>query len=380
MRAVSARFLSTIRGSHTALFRARVCSDFQTGTNPDGVEITVLGGDVRSSANADIRSTLNLVTSESWPRTAADLITPYGNEIYVERGLAYGNGQSEWVGLGYFRIETPEQDEVPDGVISLSGSDRMAGIRDARFLAPRQFIAASTRESIVSTLIHEVYPSAVIAWDDPALAASTIGRTIIAEDDRMGCLRDLLTASASVGYFDHRGVFVIKPAPTLSGSPVWDVDGGTNGVLIQMSRSLTREGIYNAVVATGEAGDTAAPARGVVANLDRTSPTYYYGRFGPVPMFYSSPFLTTDAQARNAAAALLRKQIGLPYQVELQAVPNPALEPGDVVNARYPRRSRSRSLLTERHLLDEVTIPLAADSPISLTTRLQQGETFGAAA
>lgn len=379
MRAVSARFLSTLRGSHSAVFRARVCTTFQTGTNPTGTEITVLGGDVTSSATADIRSTLNLTTSEAWPRVASDLITPYGNEIYVERGLAYGNGQTEWVGLGYFRIETPEQDEVPDGVIVLQGSDRMAGIRDARFLAPRQFVGGQTRETVVAELIREVYPDAVISWDDPVLAAGNIGRTIIAEEDRMACLRDLLTASASVGYFDHRGVFVIKPAPTLDGSPVWDVDAGKEGVLIQMSRGLTREGIYNAVVATGEAGDTAAPARAVVANLDSASPTYYYGRFGPVPMFYSSPFLVTDAQSRSAATALLRKQIGLPYQVRLDAVPNPALEPGDVINVRYPRRSRSRNLSTERHLLDEVSISLDAETPISLTTRLQQGETFGAA-
>jgi hypothetical protein len=379
VRAVSASFLSAIRGSHDAVFRARVCSTFQTGSDPDGVEIAVLGGDVKSSASAEIRSTLDLTTSEAWPRTPSDLITPYGNEIYVERGIDYGNGRTEWVGLGYFRIETPEQDTVPDGVITLSGSDRMAGIRDARFLAPRQFPALMTRGDVVELLIREVYPSAAVVWDDAVLKAGSIGRTIITEDDRLGCLRDLLTSVASVGYFDHRGVFVVKPAPTASGAAVFDIDAGTNGVLIRMSRALTREGVYNAVVATGEAGDTAAPARAVVANLDPNSPTYYRGRFGPVPMFYSSPFLTTNAQALASATALLRKQLGLPYQVDLEAVPNPALEPGDVVRARYPRRSRSRSLLTEKHVLDEVTIPLDATSPVVLKTRVQQNETIGAA-
>lgn len=379
MRAVSASFLSSIRGSHDAVFRARVCTTFQVGTDPAGVEISVLGGNVKSSASADIRSTLELTTSEAWPRLPSDLITPYGNEIYVERGIAYGNGRTEWVGLGYFRIETPEQDEVPDGVITLSGSDRMAGIRDARFLAPRQFPALMARGDMVNLLIREVYPDALVVWDDEVLAAGSIGRTIITEDDRLGCLQDLLTSVASVGYFDHRGVFVVKPAPTVTGAPVFDVDAGTGGVLVSMSRSLTREGIYNVVVATGEAGDTAAPARGVVANLDPRSATYYYGRFGPVPMFYSSPFLTTNAQAVQAAKALLRRQLGLPYQVDLTAIPNPALEPGDVVRVRYPRRSRSRSLLTEPHLLDEVTIPLDAASPVALKTRLQQAETIGAA-
>jgi hypothetical protein len=379
VRAVSARFLTTIRGSHLAIFRARVCSEFQVGTNPDGVEIPIIAGDVKSSASADIRSTLSLTTSEAWPRTATDLITPYGNEIYVERGVSYGNGQTEWVGLGYFRIETPEQDTVPDGVITLSGSDRMAGIRDARFLAPRQFPATMTRADLVDLLVREVYPDAAIDWEDGGLASGQVGRAIIAEENRLECLQALMTSIASVGYFDHRGVFAIKPAPTTDGPAVWDIDAGTQGVLVKMSRALTREGIYNAVVATGEAGDTTAPARAVAANLDASSPTYYYGRFGPVPMFYSSPFLTTNAQAASAAAALLRRQLGLPYQVDLEAVPNPALEPGDVVRARYPRRSRSRTLATETHVLDEVTIPLDPTSPVELTTRLQQNETIGAA-
>ena len=381
MRPVSERFLSTLRGSHLAVFRARVQTGFPTGTNPGGVEIPILGGDVKYSATAEIRSTLSLTTEWPWPVSASDTLAPYGHHVYVERGLAYGNGQREWVGLGYYRIDTIEQDETPGGPVDISGSDRNAGLRDARFLTPQQFPSTWTNGELVNQLIWGVYYYAgIIEWDDTDVRDATINRTIVAEDDRLGTLLDLLTSLGKVGYWDHRGIFVIKTPPATTGAPAWTVDAGQDGVLVQMSRGLTREGVYNAVVATGEAGDTTAPAYGVAYNLDPTSPTYYNGGFGKVPRFYSSPFLTTDAQAQNAAETLLRQNLGLPYQVELSSIANPALEPYDVLGVAYPKAARSRSLRTETHVVDEVTVPLVPDEAVKLKTREQQAELIGAAA
>ena len=377
MRAVSDKFLETLRGSHRAVFRARVCTTYQDGTDPDGTEIEIIGGDVKSTATGMIRSTLSLTTSEGWPRLASDLLAPYGNTIYVERGVAYGNGQREFVGLGYFIIRTPEQDETPDGEVRIAGSDRMAGIADARFLAPRQFASTLTNGQVVETLIEEVYPSAAISWDDTAVRDDTINRTVITEDDRAGTLKDLCTALGKVGYWRYDGVFRVETPPDITGAASWTIDAGTNGVMVNMSRGLTREGVRNAVVATGEAGDTTAPARAVAYNLDPTSPTYYAGAFGPVPMFYSSPFITTNAQAQTAADTLLRQQLGLPYQVDLASIANPALEPYDVISVRYPKASRSRTLRTETHVIDEVTIPLVQTSPVVMKTREQTTELIG---
>lgn len=377
MRAVSDRFLSTLTGSHLAVFRARVCTTFQTGTSPTGTEIDIVSGDVKSTATGVVRSTLQLTTSESWPRLASDILAPYGNEIYVERGIAYGNGQREFVGLGYFRIETPEQADVPDGEVTISGSDRMAGVRDARFLSPRQFASTLTNGQLVTTLITEVYPSATISWDDTAVRDDTVNRTVITEDDRAGTLQDLVTSLGKIGFWRYDGVFRVETPPVITGAASWTIDAGADGVMVQMSRGLTREGVFNAVVATGEAGDTEAPVRAVATNLDPTSPTYYLGAFGPVPRFYSSPFITTTAQATTAAQTLLRQQLGLPYQVDLTSVANPALEPYDVISVRYPKTGRSRTLRTETHVIDEVTIPLSPTQPVKLKTREQQTELIG---
>ena len=242
MRPVSDRFLETLRGSHLAVFRARVTSQFLTGVNPAGAaELPIIGGDVKYSATAAVRSTLNLTTSWPWPESADDALAPYGQWIFVERGLAYGNAQREWVGLGWYRIDTIEQDQTPDGEIVITGSDRNAGLRDGRFETPQQFASTLTNGDVVNALIWGVYFYAgIIEWDDTDVRDDTINRTIIAEEDRLGTLQDLLTSLGKIGYWDYRGKFVIKTPPSTAGAPAWTIDAGTDGVLVQMSRSLTR--------------------------------------------------------------------------------------------------------------------------------------------
>lgn len=371
MRGVSAKFLRTLSGSHKMVSRVKVCTTFQTGTTPIGTEISIGGGDVKSVAGGVIRSMLNLTTSERWPVNQDDLITPYGNELYVERGIDFGNGQKEWVGLGYFRLDTPEQADVPDGPIVITAPDRMQGIIDAKFLAPRQFLSGISRGSLVTTLITEVYPLAVISWDDAAVRDAPVGRSIIVEQDRAQCLMDLVTSLGKVGYWRYDGVFRIETPPSITGPASWKVNAGEDGVLVHMSRGLTRIGANNAWVCTGEAGDTTPPARGVAIDNNPLSPTYFYGKFGPVPAFFSSPFITTNALAAAAAQGLLKKSLGLPYQIKLSNIVNPALEPYDVLEVEYPDTGRNRSLQSEVHVIDDVTIPLVLDAAQDISTREQ---------
>jgi hypothetical protein len=175
-------------------------------------------------------------------------------------------------------------------------------------------------------------------------------------------------------------VLVIKAAPDPT-VPVSDVAAGESGVLVSVSRSRSRTGIFNAVVATGEAVDELAQAYGVAYDLDPSSVTYWNGAFGKVPRAYSSPFLTTDAQARSAAAAILRQSLGLPYSVSFGMVPNPALEPLDAVRVVYPQQ-QGRPKTQEIHVLDQLTIGLGSSVSMSAGTRLQtlSGKRIGSTA
>jgi len=366
MRPVSAAFLRTVKGSHSMVARARVCSTFQTGVNPTGTDIPIFDGDVILDGTAQIRGTLDLTTdgNRMWPTGAASLFAPYGNEVYVQRGIRYSDEQVEYVGLGYFRIQGPDQEQAPSGPIRLSGRDRMAGIVDARLVEPQQFLTGASLGFIMTTLVTQVYPSATIQWDDSTDTA-VITRSMICEEDRYAFLNDLVTSRGKVWYWDHRGILVIKSAPDPD-DPVFEVHSGAGGVLLRLSRGLSRDGVYNAVVATGTGADTLAPAHAVAIDNNPLSPTYYYGRFGPVPRFYSSPFLFSDSQAADAAEAILRQSLGLPYSIDLTAVPNPALEPYDPISIR-PGTGQGR----ETHVLNKLTIPLVPRAAMTGTTREQ---------
>jgi hypothetical protein len=329
VRPVSPAFLAALRGSHRAPAQAYVVAAGQTGTDPTGTEIAIIGGDVQADATAAIRATLQLTTSTAFPERASDDLAPYGNEIFVRRGIAFGGGRVEWVSLGYFRIHSVEQDDDPDAPVRIAAQDRMAGIVEARLITPRQFAAATLYGSVVDDLVTEVYPWATIEWDDTT-DGDALGRSLIAEEDRWQFLDDLVTSRGKIWYWDHRGVLMIRTAPDVD-EPVWEVNAGASGVLIAVSRDLSRDGVYNAVVASGEALDTTEPPRAVAVDDNPLSPTYWEGAFGKVPRFYSSPFITTTDQAQATANAMLRAKLGLPYRVEFQAIVNPALEPWDPV-------------------------------------------------
>lgn len=364
MRPVSNRFLATLRGAHQMVAEARIVAPGQTGVNPTGVSIPLLSGDVQVDGSAQVRSTLELTTGGAgmWPTSATDALAPYGNEVFVRRGIRYGGGTTEWVSLGYHRLDTPEQDDAPDGPIRLTGQDRMAGIIDGRLTAPRQFAATATYGQVMSVLVGEIYPWATIEWDDDT-NDQTIGRQIITDDDRYKVLNDLVMSVGKTWWWDHRGILVVR-TPTAVSQPVWTVNHGRGGVLVSLSRRLTREGVYNGLVVTGEGADTSVPVRAVVVDNNPASPTYWYGPFGKVPRFYSSPFIVSHGQAASAATTMLTQYLGLPYAVDLTAVPNPALEPGDSIRVVYPGRS-------EMHIIDRLTVPLVADQPLTGSTREQ---------
>lgn len=365
MRPVSSEFLAAVRGSHRMVADARVLTSYQEGVNPTGESIVILNGNVTLNGSSDIRSSVTMRTdgNRAWADETADLLTPYGNELFVRRGIDFGNGTVEWVSQGYFRLYDVEQTRAPNGPITLLGYDRMIGIREARLTRPIQFPAGTLLETVVDTLVLEVYPDATIEWDD-STGSTALTREQTAIDDRYKFLEELVTSYSKIMYFDHRGILVIKTQPSDT-TPIFNVNSGKDGVLIDLARSRSREGVYNAVVVNGESADTLAPARAVVEDLDTTSPTYWNGRFGKVPRFYSSTFITTDTQANATARALLERSIGLPYSVSFNAVPNPALEPYDPIGVITPQDQ-------ERHVIDTLVIPLVSSEPMRGTTRLRE--------
>lgn len=348
------------------LVRATVCETFQTGVSPSGTRVQVIDGSVTLDGRAPVRSTADITLNgiRQWPLFQDSLLAPYGNEIYIERGIQYSDDLVEYVGLGYFRIEGPDQSIPVWNPIRVTLVDRMQAIIEGRLLQPVQFETGTTFGVVVETLIWEIYPDATIEWDDGSDLA-TLTRSIMVEEDRYGFLNDAITSRGKIWYWDHRGILVIKSPPSAT-DVVYTLTHAANGTLVAMDRTLTRVGAYNAVVATGEGADNLEPVSAVAVDNNPNSPTYFYGRFGKVPQFYTSPFLESIGQCETAARNLLNKDLGLPYSINFGTIANPALEPYDVVKIKY-----SHYEAPQTHILDTLTIPLTESGALEATSRLQ---------
>lgn len=145
-------------------------------------------------------------------------------------------------------------------------------------------------------------------------------------------VQDMGTAIGSRAYFDPLGTFKVKPIadPALTPS-VWTVSDAANPVMVSYTRSISDSTTYNYVVVSGESTSNTVPVSAVAFDNDPSSPTYYLGPYNIVTTTFISAMITTTAQAQQAADALLLVVKGASETVQITMVPNPALEPDDVI-------------------------------------------------
>lgn len=357
----AADFASLVSGSHMARFQCTAVDGYQTGDLPTGTDLPLVNGSVEFDATADIRASGSVTIAGAWPSSLDLSLAPFGSEVFLSRGVDRGANGVLWAPLGYYRITEVAQADAARGPLKLTLDDRMATLIDSRFLQPRQWLTGTTVGAIVDEIVLEVYPLAVIIFDDDA-DLSELGRSLIVEESRFEVLQTLADGLGKIFYWDELGQLVFKDIPS-EDDIVWTVNAGPGGVMVQADRSLSRDGVYNAVVVTGEGADELMPVRAVAYDAQVSSPTFFGGPFGRVPRFYSSSFITTDSQAQNAAQNLLRQSLGAPYDVGLSAIPNPAVRPYDVLRVVYNDGTR------EVHITKRASIPLNVDTAIKIATR-----------
>lgn len=367
MRPVSARFLEALTRSHHLATSFTVLA---SGNNIGTID-EVIGGGVTLDATAATRGRLDLTLVDDGtlglvPTDAGALLAPFGHELAVKRGIQYPNGDVELAGLGVFRLDSADIDDSAAGMqIKIAAPDRSAIVIDARFEEPYQVDAGQNYPDAIRDTLLAGYPS--MQYDFAESDATTPLLLAAEGDDRWAFCQSMAEAIGMSLYFDGDGICVLRPVASLSNDPVATFAEGPNGALLSASRQWTRQGTYNRVIFTGENTGETVPVRGVATDDDPASPTYYYGPFGRVPMFQVSSFVTTDDQAASAAAAVLNRQLGIAQSVSFGSVVNPAIEPGDVCTI-----TRERAGIDEPNVVDAITIPLDAASPMTGRTRARQ--------
>jgi uncharacterized membrane protein YgcG len=171
-------------------------------------------------------------------------------------------------------------------------------------------------------------------------------------------LQDMGTAIGYEAYFDPVATFRFKAIadPALTPS-VWTVSDAANPVMVSYTRSISDSTTYNNVVVSGESTSNEAPVTATATDLDPSSPTYALGPYNIVTTYFISAMITTQAQAQQAADALLLVVKGASETVEISMVPNPALEPGDVITVT--RTFNGQKIIQGTFLINSISTPLA---------------------
>lgn len=365
MRPVTTRFSEAVVKSHRLSTLVEV---LQNGV-PVGTIVTAASGSITLDATAQIRGRLDITIVDDGslglvPTNSGDLLTPYGNELRISRGIRYPDATTELVTLGVFRINDVNIiDEATSLTLQIAGTDRSARIADGRFEDPTDITQGTNVATQILALVQAVYPDVTSNF---STTAHLTGHMTVEEGaDRWDLCQQFAANAGMQLYFDGDGTLVLSPIA--QGAATLTLAEGTSGLLLSSNRRWTREGTYNRVVATGENTGVGVPVRGVSTDSNPLSPTYYLGPFGRVPKFYVSQFFTTNQQAQDTADAMLINEVGTTQSVNFGALVLPQLEPNDVV-----RITRARAQIDEDHVIDSLVIPLGADQSMTGTTRATQ--------
>lgn len=342
-------------------------------------------GSVSVDSRRNVRRTLSLSLVDS-DRTltpgqgaTSGLLTPYGTELAVYRGIAYDDGTSELVPLGVFVVTQVEVKEDANGEsISVQASDRSIRISRNKFLEPYQIASGTSLENGLRQLLRD-------RWVDVDTEFPATGVTLpkVVVDAQGG--NDPWAAAVSIaeafGYdlaFSPDGIARLQVIPDpVADDPDEVYQDGTEAVLTTLTRTFDSSRSYNGVVVSSQGTTNAVPVRAIAWDENPNSITYRYGAFGEVPYFYQSSLITTAAQATQTALALLRKATGVAEAISWGQIVNPAHDVLDVV--RIQRSSGSATdggspttPLDVVLLIDRLDVPLSPEGIMTATARAQE--------
>lgn len=355
MYPVSDPFLARLAESHRPVTRVELFL-----TTGQVIDLEHTGGSVSVDRSQAIRRTCTVTCADPTliPRTAADMLATYGSRLRISRGVEYGDGSTELVPLGVFRLDSVDGD-LGEGPVTLQGKALEAAIIDDKFYEP--YTASGTVVGAIRSLIQRTLPDAdVVSTIDDIVIGS---RAFDIDADPWAGAQEIAAAAGAELYSNADGVFVIGQMPDLlTTPPVWAVEATEGGVYISGSRAMTSDNVYNGVLARGEnTSDNVPPVSALVVDSDPGSPTYWGGPFGRRLKSISSSTLVTTAACGQAAALELAKSKAPNASGDFSSLPNPALEAGDVIRVTHPDGTR------ELHQAASFSVPLdeGGEFPIS---------------
>jgi len=368
MYPVSLAFLSSVRKSHISHVKVEI---YDMANNEIISTAQPISGEVTIDSRRDIRRqcTLEFVDIDNTlvpTDKLASILLPFNREVKIYRGVQFGDGTEELVPLGVFIITSVEVTDTPQGIrISVQGSDRSLKIIRAKWTNNEFYIDDATpKETAIQQILVNRFPLVQTIFPATNQVTDIIYPTL---DQSSNPWKESLRIAESAGmdlYFDENGIARMRPIPDPDvGLPLITYEDNTESVLTSLSRSLSSDESYNYVVYTGEGTNLSIGVIGEAFDNNSASPTYV-NTYGEVPLFKSSPFILTVAEAQEAAEAELRKVLGASEKISWSQVVNPAHDVYDLIKI-----TRTPSGVDATLVLDSITIPLAPTETMSAIGR-----------
>lgn len=368
MYPVSDAFLSSVRKSHISHVKIEI---YDMANNEIISTAQPISGEVTIDSRRDIRRqcTIEFIDRDNTlvpKNNRSAILLPYNREIKIYRGIQFADGTEELVPLGVFILTTVEITDTPEGVrISVQGSDRSLRIIRAKWTNHDFYIEAGTsKENAIKSILIDKFANVQTIF--PATNQTT-DLTYPTLDQSSNPWKESLKIAESAGmdlFFDENGVARMRPIPDPdSGIPLLTYTDTAESVLTSLSRSLSSDESFNHVIYTGEGTNLSIGVIGEAKDENPASPTYVE-TYGSVPLFKSSPYILTVAEAEEAAVAELRKVIGALELISWEQIVNPAHDVYDLVKV-----TRTPSGVDATLVLDSLTIPLSPQNTMSAVGR-----------
>lgn len=338
MQSVSANFLAAVKGSTKPVLYADLWK-----SNNFIKTLSIESASVSFDQDSDVQGSGQVVILDNdgslTPTSMGSTLTPFGAVINIRAGFSLPSSVEETVSLGWFLIQDMEIEEAWDSYdredvtnlvrkgsrITCNLVDFMQKVVDYKFLVPSQ----PTQQTAWAEIVYLVQD--IVSTQTPSFSGYVdlpIPSTLTYGEDRMDAVKALAGVLGAEpvmlpnGKLSLRALNPVKSAGNTAPTFGWNIN------VTEYKKRLSREDVYNIVVARGKTDDTNV---GLIAYAIQTDgPLSFYGAVGPRPIFYDTDLLNTtsgvQAYAKAQLAALATRQSQV---VPIRALPNPAIELGD---------------------------------------------------
>jgi hypothetical protein len=314
-------------------------------------EVPVIDGELSGDRSLQVPEEITLsvpveVDGRRWdPLAETDPLAPYGQQLRISIGLQAGR-DFVWVPRSPMLITDAQRD---GDTVTVTAASLLQLVAEARLVTPLQPAGGDTFKSLARRLVEPAIP---VVFDGDLIDRAVPVASLQWDEDRIGALYELAAAWPADLRMHADGYLLFEPFATPDAVAL-DARGDT----VRLVAGTTRDGAINAVVARGTDETTGEQYQGVAYDLDSSSPTRYGGPFNPlpVPLFYASPLLTSNAQCAAAAATILSRRRRASARSMTQDIPPwPPLELGDLILVEDSRGTETRVTI------ESLRLPLVA--------------------